>query len=66
MYVYPRGRSNPQGHAPMPGAPTYTGEGTQYVISTNPPVSLSQRIHLSLNLLYYYNEAGLALAFEAA
>ena len=57
MYVYPRGRSNPQGHAR--GSDLHGG-GTQYVI---PPTLLPLYLYLSS---YYYCEAGLAWASEAA
>ena len=60
MYVYPRGRSNPQGHAR--GSDLHMG-GMQYVI----PPTLSLSLHLCLYLsTYSYCEAGLALASEAA
>ena len=62
MYVYPRGRSNPQGHAR--GSDLHGG-GYAIRDSTNPSLYLS--LHLGFYLVTYYdNEAGLALASEAA
>ena len=58
MYVYPRGRSNPQGHAR--GSDLHGG-GMQYVI---PPTLIPLSLCLYLSTYYYY-EAGLALASEA-
>ena len=59
MYVYPRGRSNPQGHAR--GSDLHMG-GYAIRDSTNPYPSLSLCLYLST---YYYYEAGQALASEA-
>ena len=59
MYVYPRGRSNPQGHAR--GSDLHIG-GYAIRVSTN-PLSLSLSLCLYLSTYYYY-EAGLALASD--